>query len=884
MIEVEDNREFSDDKFKLISENINELISIIDINQKIEFINKIPYLKKLGYHEKDLIGKSWLNLVHPGDLENIRNTLKINAKRKNIIKEIRVKNKKGTYHQFLLGVRAFVDYNKTIKFMLFLSDIYEIKNKVRFKNKIEETEDKFRNITEQSLMGIIILQDNKIKYINNTAAQIVDYTPEELLYLPPMGFVDLIHPEDRKMVIQQAKKRQKGVKSKITGYECRCFKKNGDLIWIQTYSKTIIYNNKFADLVVIIDITDKKRAEIRLKESEKRLKYLLSSSTTIIYTINPSRNNKFTFVSENVKEIMGYNPEDFINNPEFWISNVHPIDRQVIQSKLSRLSENENLGFIYRFRLWNGLYHWIRDEIKLVRDVKGNILELLGTWADITINKRIEEKVQFQAKLVDEISDAIISTDLNFNIITWNNAAESIYGWEAEETKRKYIYDIIPVQYPTDDKDDVLNLLLEKGDWKGEIIQQRKDNQPINILTSINMIKNVDGKLIGTVAINRDITERKLVENKLKESEEKFRTIAEQSILGISIIQKGSIIFVNQAVSNILEYSLEEIKNWSLKDIFKLIQGEDLYYVLKKLKERNKDDYQSILQFQCRIFTKFKKSKWVDILLKSLVYQGKTAIILSLIDITGKIEVEEELREISKLKSELLNRASHELKTPLVAIKGYTDLLLNPRLYNYNFQAISIIEEIRQGCKRMEEIIKDLLTVSKLKSSYFELNKSEEDLSFLIRFCVKNVQGFAKSRNHTILLNIQDKMVTMFEKERIYEVILNLLNNAINYTPPNGLIKIKSQTKKGFYVISIEDNGIGFTSQEKFKIFKKFGKIERYGQGMDIFSEGFGLGLYISKKIVKLHGGEIWVESRGKNEGSTFSFSLPIINRIDAKL
>ena len=215
----------------------------------------------------------------------------------------------------------------------------------------------------------------------------------------------------------------------------------------------------------------------------------------------------------------------------------------------------------------------------------------------------------------------------------------------------------------------------------------------------------------------------------------------------------------------------------------------------------------------------------------------------------------------------------------MIAIKGYTDLLLNPKYSNLDFQTISIIEEIEQGCNRMEIIIKDLLTASKFKSSYIELNKSEEDLSFLIRFCVKNLQGLAKSRNHTMILDIQDSMLTMVEKERIYEVIMNLLSNAINYTPPNGIIKIKSEAKKGFYVISIKDNGIGFTRQETDNIFKKFGKVERYGKGMNIFSEGFGLGLYISKKIVKLHGGNIWVGSKGRNKGSTFYFSLPIINR-----
>jgi len=90
------------------------------------------------------------------------------------------------------------------------------------------------------------------------------------------------------------------------------------------------------------------------------------------------------------------------------------------------------------------------------------------------------------------------------------------------------------------------------------------------------------------------------------------------------------------------------------------------------------------------------------------------------------------------------------------------------------------------------------------------------------------------------------------------------------------LIEIKSEFKKNFVIISIKDNGIGFSGKEKERIFKQFGKVERYGQGLDIISEGSGLGLYISKKIIELHGGKIWLESEGRNKGSTFFFSLPV--------
>ena len=111
----------------------------------------------------------------------------------------------------------------------------------------------------------------------------------------------------------------------------------------------------------------------------------------------------------------------------------------------------------------------------------------------------------------------------------------------------------------------------------------------------------------------------------------------------------------------------------------------------------------------------------------------------------------------------------------------------------------------------------------------------------------------------------------------MYEVITNLLSNAIKYTPPNGEITIKSEIMDQNVSMSIQDNGIGFTDKEKEKVFKQFGKIERYGQGLDIGIDGSGLGLYLSKKIVELHGGKIWLESEGKNKGSIFYVSLPLI-------
>ena len=157
-----------------------------------------------------------------------------------------------------------------------------------------------------------------------------------------------------------------------------------------------------------------------------------------------------------------------------------------------------------------------------------------------------------------------------------------------------------------------------------------------------------------------------------------------------------------------------------------------------------------------------------------------------------------------------------------------------------------------------------------------QLNKTTENLSDLIRVCVKEFKGLSRLRNQNINLNIQDNMITMIDKKEIYNVISNLIMNAIQYTPVNGEIKIQSKIKQGYYYISIRDNGIGFTREEEHKLFTEFGKIERFGRGYDVMIEGSGLGLFIAKEIIDLHDGQIWMKSEGRNQGSDFIFTIPI--------
>jgi len=134
-----------------------------------------------------------------------------------------------------------------------------------------------------------------------------------------------------------------------------------------------------------------------------------------------------------------------------------------------------------------------------------------------------------------------------------------------------------------------------------------------------------------------------------------------------------------------------------------------------------------------------------------------------------------------------------------------------------------------------------------------------------------------RRRKIELILDIPDKLEASVDKIRIEQVVLNLLSNAIKNTPPSGKVEIKLSKKKSWAEFTISDTGIGLTREEMDRLFTRFGKIERYGEGLEYVDiQGSGLGLYISKEILDLHEGNIWAESEGRDKGCTFTIKLPI--------
>lgn len=554
-------------------------------------------------------------------------------------------------------------------------------------------------------------------------------------------------------------------------------------------------------------------------------------------------------------------------------------DPEVQQNYYDELEKNRFVkDFIVKIKKPDGSTLYIQINSHLIKEGEEDSILVEGTATDVTEKFMLEQNLKETEKKFNLISDnandliAILNKDFKHEFIN-KNAYSNVLGYTEDEVIGKLVRDFT---HPDDIKR--ISKAIKRGLLRGEMLEEfrikHKNGHYIWVETKGSFLKK-KGEISGAIFISRDITDKKEAEQRLKESENKYRTLFESSTDGIySTDMEGKFIEFNEAFLKMLGYSRVELLTKNNRQITpsKWYDIEDEITFTQLSEEESKIYEKELIR---------KDGSTIPVSVRFWILQDEQSdpyrIWAIVRDITERKQMEYELKEINRLKSEFLRRASHELKTPLVSVKGFSELILSKYSEDLNPNMISNLEEINIGCERLQGIINNLLQTSKLESIEFKPKLEREDLSFLINYCVEELHPLAAKREHSINVEILDSILTKFEKEEIHDVISNLLINAIKYTPPKGWIDIKTEILEGFVVISIKDNGIGFTEEEKNKIFQQFGKIERYGQGIDLGIDGSGLGLYISKKIVESHGGKIWMESEGRNKGSTFYFSLPLI-------
>jgi PAS domain S-box-containing protein len=234
-----------------------------------------------------------------------------------------------------------------------------------------------------------------------------------------------------------------------------------------------------------------------------------------------------------------------------------------------------------------------------------------------------------------------------------------------------------------------------------------------------------------------------------------------------------------------------------------------------------------------------------------------------------------QLKKLDKIKSSFLNITSHELRTPMSAIKGYIQMMLKGNLGTINDEQKHSLEIILRNSNRLDRLIEDILDISRLESGTMKFITEKIDVTKMVKEVAETMQTSADLKRIKINAEMEiDVPELTVDKDRISQVIINLLNNAIKFSPDGSMIHIKARKEKEDVLFEVQDYGRGIPEEHHKKIFQTFYQVD---SDADTKFGGAGLGLAICYGIIIAHGGRIWVESTGKpGEGSTFRFTLPV--------
>jgi PAS domain S-box-containing protein len=263
-----------------------------------------------------------------------------------------------------------------------------------------------------------------------------------------------------------------------------------------------------------------------LLESQERFRLASSASHTTVYDIFIDT-GKVTAVS-GFEELLGYKSEEVSLTRRWWYNRMHPDDFAVVRKQLSEIINTaQDYRLQYRMRHKKGHYLFVEDTAKIVRDENGRAIHIVGAIADITQRKLAEDALQYQANLLNNVSDAVIATDLDLNIQAWNRAAERSYGWTPEEVIGKPLSAILRGTFIGSTREQALTEISEKGIWNGELIHRKKDGTPVYMFVSASALVDSSGNRVGMVMVNRDITQLKQTEKTLRETSDYLNNLLE---------------------------------------------------------------------------------------------------------------------------------------------------------------------------------------------------------------------------------------------------------------------------------------------------------------------------------------------------------------------
>lgn len=608
-----------------------------------------------------------------------------------------------------------------------------------------------------------------------------------------------------------------------------------------------------------------------LQESENRYKQLFNNSPAVTLLVDPL-NYRIVDANDPACAYYGYTYRELTEKK---ITDINTFSQER-NREISQQVFSEKKGHFYScHKLASGEIRHVEVYINTI-NMRGKELFFTNVY-DITDSKKAERelaKSEEKFKQVVELSiDGIIIGTNRGEIVDCNSAACEIFGYDRIEMLELNIADLLHRGFARS----IPGMITGKEstvDKTVESLNKRKDGTLFSaeIITRTLKLGNEE-KLIVYI---RDITEHKKAEKALKASEENFRTLVNNTLDGILILNfEGKVIAANAAVGKMFGLELKEVTGTS---IIKYLAPESIPVAIEdQINVLNgKGGYLSVY----KVISSRGEPFWIEGLGTKITYQNQPANIVVIRDITVRKKAEEALinaktadEAANRIKSEFLTNMSHELKTPLNSIIGFSDLLNEGIAGHLNEKQSRYVQFISSSGKNLLHIINNILELSKAEAGDEELQIKEFSVDESVNKVISTVLPQIHEKNLKFNYDSEIKKLRIFaDEDKFRQIMNNLLSNAIKFTPSGGSIDVILKQEEDLVTITVKDTGIGVPEDRLDTIFKPFIQLD---SSLSRNFEGTGLGLTLVKKYIEMHGGNIYVESK-IGEGSSFRFELPV--------
>lgn len=498
------------------------------------------------------------------------------------------------------------------------------------------------------------------------------------------------------------------------------------------------------------------------------------------------------------------------------------------------------------------------------------------------LNQALRKQEKENRAVIDSVSDIIFETSTDGQILFLNDTWQKITGFSVERSLGRNIFDLLYVQDQAEQRNNMALLVKGKkqGGYRAFTRLRAADGNFRAVELAISMLRQDENKEMRVVGTITDVEERRRAERALSEAEKKYRAIVENSASGIyQVTPEGHYLSANPAVARILGYeSPDEI----LRDVRNA--NAEIYYSPRDRERQLRDAvrYGSV-NVECEVRRKDQSVLWIQENLRAVKDDHDQLLFFegSMEDISQRRETEIALREAmvqsdlaNRSKSEFLANMSHELRTPLNAIIGFSDIIQNQAFGEVGrAEYIDYARDINGSGKRLLQVINDILDVSRIEAGDRQLNEGVVDLNKITQSALEMMAPKIEAQKTIIANYVTDNSPKLIgESHAIKQMLINILSNAIKYTPEQGRVSVHAELdNEGQLHVSVTDTGVGLTDDEIEKALSPFGQVNT---ALNKTESGTGLGLTLVQSLMSLHGGSFELFSQ-KGVGTTATLIFP---------